>query len=366
LVALPGGIGLTTVTLEKVSKRYGNVEVINGLDLAIEEGEFVVLLGPSGCGKSTLLRMLAGLEEITGGTIRIGGDIVNNMPARDRSVAMVFQNYALYPHMTVAQNMGFALKMRGVDANDIDGRVQDAAKILGLSDLLDRHPRALSGGQRQRVAMGRAIVRDPKVFLFDEPLSNLDAKLRAKMRVEIEELHRRIRATSVFVTHDQVEAMTMADRIVLMNGGVIQQAGTPVELYDSPANLFVADFIGSPAMNQVAGELTINDTGAVLRFGHGGEIRLDATLSPYEGSLTCGFRPEHTELSKSASGSATVTAVENLGHEVLVHCKLGTEHLTALMSRTDTSHFEIGEAVEIAPRPGSVHLFDVKSGKRQN
>src|SRR6266516_2122419 len=250
---------MASVGIRDVKKAFGTTHVIHGVDITIGDGEFVVLVGPSGCGKSTLLRMIAGLENITGGEIRIGERVVNNVPPKERDIAMVFQNYALYPHMTVAANMGFSLKLRGADKSEIDGRVHRAAEILGLMPLLERFPRHLSGGQRQRVAMGRAIVRDPQVFLFDEPLSNLDAKLRVQMRTEIKELHQRLKTTTVYVTHDQVEAMTMADKIVVMQAGRIEQVGAPLELFDKPANLFVAGFIGSPSMNMLKGIVRAGD-----------------------------------------------------------------------------------------------------------
>src|SRR5215217_2118351 len=244
---------MATVEVRSVVKRFGSIEVLHGVDVTIEDRSFVVLLGPSGCGKSTLLRMIAGLEEISRGEIAIGGRVVNTVPPKDRDIAMVFQNYALYPHMTVAQNMGFSMKLAKAPKEAADREVMRSARILGLEELLHRYPRQLSGGQRQRVAMGRAIVRNPQVFLFDEPLSNLDAKLRVQMRAEIKELHQRLKVTTVYVTHDQIEAMTMADKIVVMNGGNVEQAGPPLELYDRPANLFVAGFIGSPAMNLIPG-----------------------------------------------------------------------------------------------------------------
>ncbi|MDO8980548.1 MAG: sn-glycerol-3-phosphate ABC transporter ATP-binding protein UgpC, partial [Afipia sp.] len=246
---------MSTVDLKSVRKSYGNLEVLHGISMHIPDGEFVALVGPSGCGKSTLLRMVAGLEDVTGGEIMIGDRVVNDVAPKDRDIAMVFQNYALYPHMNVRDNMGFALKQRGVGRAEIESRVLNAGRILGLEALLDRKPRALSGGQRQRVAMGRAIVRDPNVFLFDEPLSNLDAKLRVQMRSEIKELHQRLGTTTIYVTHDQVEAMTLADRVVVMNGGVVEQEGPPLELYDRPKTLFVAAFIGSPPMNFLEGEI---------------------------------------------------------------------------------------------------------------
>ena len=254
---------MASVAIRDIRKAFGPTEVIHGVDVGIGDGEFVVLVGPSGCGKSTLLRMIAGLENITAGEIRIGDRVVNNVPPKERDIAMVFQNYALYPHMTVAANMGFSLKLRGAPKAEIDTRVQRAADILGLGPYLERFPRQLSGGQRQRVAMGRAIVRDPQVFLFDEPLSNLDAKLRVQMRTEIKELHQRLKTTTIYVTHDQIEAMTMADKIVVMHDGIVEQIGTPLELYDKPGNLFVAGFIGSPAMNFLRGTIRANGAAVV-------------------------------------------------------------------------------------------------------
>src|SRR5215210_4956533 len=255
---------MASVEIRDVKKAYGSAHVIHGVTVDISDGEFVILVGPSGCGKSTLLRMIAGLENITGGEIRIGSRVVNNVPPKERDIAMVFQNYALYPHMTVADNMAFSLKLRGAPKSEIESRVSRAAEILGLKPLLERYPRQLSGGQRQRVAMGRAIVRDPQVFLFDEPLSNLDAKLRVAMRAEIKELHQRLKTTTIYVTHDQIEAMTMADKIVVMHDGLVEQIGTPLELYDWPDNLFVAGFIGSPAMNFLRGTIRLNGGPAFL------------------------------------------------------------------------------------------------------
>ena len=256
---------MASVAIHDVRKAFGSTAVIHGVDISIRDGEFVVLVGPSGCGKSTLLRMVAGLENITSGEIRIGDRVVNNLPPKERDVAMVFQNYALYPHMTVAANMGFSLRLRGAPKAEIDARVKRAAEILGLGPYLERFPRQLSGGQRQRVAMGRAIVRDPQVFLFDEPLSNLDAKLRVQMRIEIKELHQRLKTTTIYVTHDQIEAMTMADKIVVMHDGLVEQIGAPLELYDHPNNMFVAGFIGSPAMNFLRGTIRANGAALVRR-----------------------------------------------------------------------------------------------------
>src|ERR1700710_2718129 len=261
LTALFRRICMASVQIRDVRKSFGGFEVLHGVSIPIEDGAFVVLVGPSGCGKSTLLRMLAGLENITSGTISIGDKVVNNVQPKERDIAMVFQNYALYPHMTVANNMGFSLKLRGASAEEINSGVRRAAEILDLTPLLERYPRQLSGGQRQRVAMGRAIVRDPQVFLFDEPLSNLDAKLRVAMRTEIKELHQRLKTTTVYVTHDQIEAMTMADKIVVMHDGIVEQIGSPLELYDKPDNQFVASFIGSPAMNFLSGKLANNGSG---------------------------------------------------------------------------------------------------------
>src|ERR1700676_3259982 len=285
---------MASVAIRDVRKAFGAVQVIHGVDIAIDDGEFVVLVGPSGCGKSTLLRMIAGLENITGGEIRIGERVVNNVPPKERDIAMVFQNYALYPHMTVADNMSFSMRLRGAPKAEIDQRVKRAAEILGLSPLLERFPRQLSGGQRQRVAMGRAIVRDPQVFLFDEPLSNLDAKLRVQMRTEIKELHQRLRTTTVYVTHDQIEAMTMADKIVVMQDGVVEQAGLPLDLYDHPDNKFVAGFIGSPAMNFLYGELSMNGGQPWVETANGAKLPITTAPAASDGTpVIYGIRPEH-------------------------------------------------------------------------
>src|SRR5690348_1230368 len=284
---------MASVAIRDVRKAFGATAVIHGVDVSIKDGEFVVLVGPSGCGKSTLLRMIAGLENITAGEIRIGERVVNNLPPKERDVAMVFQNYALYPHMTVAANMAFSMKLRSAPKREIDERVNRAAAILGLTQLLERYPRQLSGGQRQRVAMGRAIVRDPQVFLFDEPLSNLDAKLRVQMRIEIKELHQRLKTTTIYVTHDQIEAMTMADKIVVMHDGLVEQIGAPLELYDRPDNVFVAGFIGSPAMNFLRGTIRVN--GAASFEGPDG-VRLPLATAPANADgrpVVYGIRPEH-------------------------------------------------------------------------
>jgi multiple sugar transport system ATP-binding protein len=349
---------MAEVTIRALKKAYGAVQVVHGLDLDIANGEFVVLVGPSGCGKSTLLRMLAGLEEISSGDILIGDRRVNNLPPSERDIAMVFQNYALYPHKTVGANMGFALKMRGMDKAAIAEKVKRAAEILGLTNYLDRYPRALSGGQRQRVAMGRAIVRDPQVFLFDEPLSNLDAKLRVQMRTEIRELHQRLKTTTVYVTHDQIEAMTMADKIVVMQGGRIEQVGAPLDLYDHPANTFVAGFIGSPAMNMMPGKVT---RGAVA-LENGTRLPLPPGLAMAEGrEVTYGIRPEH--LIVGAGGIAgAVAVVEPTGSETHVVLRSGGHEVVAMFR--DRVSFRPGDELTFAPDPEKVHLFDRSSGLR--
>jgi len=344
------------VTIRELRKSYGAVEVIHGLDLDVGDGEFVVLVGPSGCGKSTLLRMIAGLEGITSGRIAIGERIVNHLPPAERDIAMVFQNYALYPHKTVAANMGFPLKMRGVPKEEIRAKVERAAQILGLTPYLDRYPRALSGGQRQRVAMGRAIVRDPQVFLFDEPLSNLDAKLRVQMRTEIRELHQRLRTTTVYVTHDQIEAMTMADKIVVMQGGHIEQAGAPLDLYDRPANVFVAGFLGSPSMNLIEGRVA---DGAVDALG----TRLPLPAPAAEGTeVLYGIRPEHLSLAAEGGIEGTVAVVEPTGSETHVVVRAGGREIVGLFR--DRRSVKPGDPIRLAPDPAAAHLFDRASGVR--
>src|SRR6266700_3230296 len=299
------------VAIRTVHKHFGSTEVIRGVDVSIADGEFCVLVGPSGCGKSTLLRMIAGLEEITHGEISIGGKVVNRVPPKQRDIAMVFQNYALYPHMTVRDNMSFALMLAKQSKVEIETRVKKAADILGLSGLLDRYPRQLSGGQRQRVAMGRAIVRDPQVFLFDEPLSNLDAKLRVQMRTEIKELHQRLKTTSIYVTHDQIEAMTMADKIVVMRDGVVEQIGDPLSLYDNPNNTFVAGFIGSPSMNMVPGTVRVSSAGASVEFGDGVSLPLPQGARAADGQqVLYGMRPEHSLLADDSGIPAEIVVVE--------------------------------------------------------
>ncbi|HKJ95532.1 MAG TPA: sn-glycerol-3-phosphate ABC transporter ATP-binding protein UgpC [Gammaproteobacteria bacterium] len=351
---------MATVTLRNVRKSFGSLEVIHGVNVDIADGEFVVLVGPSGCGKSTLLRMVAGLEDITGGAVAIGERVVNNLQPKERDIAMVFQSYALYPHMRVVDNMAFALKLRKSDPKVVAERVDAAATVLGLKPYLQRYPRELSGGQRQRVAMGRAIVRNPQVFLFDEPLSNLDAKLRVQMRTEIKELHQRFRTTTLFVTHDQVEAMTMADRIVVMRDGVVEQIGTPLELYDRPANIFVAGFIGSPAMNLIEGAI-----GRDGQFeGDGGSTRLPVgePLSGYAGRETIyGVRPEHIDVDDNGV-DATVVVVEPTGSETHVALKIGETDLVAVFH--ERYAFEPGEVIRVRPRTDLVHLFDRDSEQR--
>jgi multiple sugar transport system ATP-binding protein len=352
---------MASVAIRDVRKAFGATEVIHGVDVNIGDGEFVVLVGPSGCGKSTLLRMIAGLENITSGEIRIGERVVNRVPPKERDIAMVFQNYALYPHMTVAANMGFSLMLRAAPKREIEQRVNGAADILGLRPLLGRYPRQLSGGQRQRVAMGRAIVRDPQVFLFDEPLSNLDAKLRVAMRTEIKELHQRLRTTTIYVTHDQIEAMTLADRIVVMHDGLVEQIGAPLELYDRPQNLFVAGFIGSPAMNLLAG--TIRGNGAPQFQGANG-IRLPLLSAPTGSDgrpVIYGIRPEHFVIAED-NGEAEVLVVEPTGSELQIAAKIGGEDIVAVFR--ERHNFKPGDKIRLKPDPRLAHLFDAPSGQR--
>ena len=352
---------MATVGIQDVYKSFGPVEVIHGVSIDISDGEFVILVGPSGCGKSTLLRMIAGLEDIDSGEIAIGERVVNFVPPKDRDIAMVFQNYALYPHMTVADNMGFSLRLRRAPKAEIRRRVDDAAQILGLTPYLGRFPKQLSGGQRQRVAMGRAIVRDPQVFLFDEPLSNLDAKLRVAMRAEIKELHQRLSTTTVYVTHDQIEAMTMADKIVVMHDGIIEQTGAPLELYDYPANLFVAEFIGSPAMNLVTGKIQINGTARFVA-DDGTEIPIASAPEASDGRpVVCGVRPEHIRISDDGM-PAEVTVIEPTGSETLVMLKINGKDFVAIFRERITAR--PGETIHVRPDPTSVHFFDPESGKR--
>ena len=353
---------MANVKIHEIRKSYDSLEVIHGLNIDIKDGEFVALVGPSGCGKSTLLRMIAGLEPIDSGNIAIGERIVNSLPPSERDIAMVFQTYALYPHKTVAENMGFALKVAKTSKAEIDRRVKEAAEILSLTEYLDRKPRHLSGGQRQRVAMGRAIVRDPQVFLFDEPLSNLDAKLRMQMRTEIKELHQRLKTTTVFVTHDQIEAMTLADRVVVMNKGIVQQVGTPTEIYDRPANVFVASFIGSPAMNLVSGHLSNGNFSS--------ENIAISGISYANGDVTLGFRAEDATIvsgvkrgGNSKSGgtiTAPVYAIELLGDATMVTVRAGGVMVAVKAGKEFRA--TIGDQVSIALPLAACHLFDSATG----
>jgi len=346
------------VALRQVRKSFGATEVVHGVDVAIEDGEFCVLVGPSGCGKSTLLRMIAGLENVTAGEIRIGDRVVNHVHPKERDIAMVFQNYALYPHMTVAANMGFSLALRGEAKAVIAGRVCTAAEILGLAPYLERYPRQLSGGQRQRVAMGRAIVRDPQVFLFDEPLSNLDAKLRVAMRTEIKELHQRLKTTTVYVTHDQIEAMTMADKIVVMHDGLVEQIGAPLELYDRPANRFVAGFIGSPAMNFLPARVN----GASISFSAGVDFSLPIKVRlETNREIVLGIRPEHLEI--AADGfEAEVVVIEPTGSETQLFARVGGQEIVAVFR--ERHEFAPGQRIRLRPQADRAHLFDSSSGQR--
>jgi multiple sugar transport system ATP-binding protein len=354
---------MASVTIRGVKKRFGDVEVLHGVDIEIQDGSFTVLVGPSGCGKSTLLRMIAGLENISGGEVLIGGRVVNLMQPKERDIAMVFQNYALYPHMTVRENMAFSLALAKKSQETIDSTVARAAEILGLGALLDRYPRQLSGGQRQRVAMGRAIVRDPQVFLFDEPLSNLDAKLRVAMRGEIKELHQRLKTTSIYVTHDQIEAMTMGDKIVVMRDGYIEQTGSPLELYDHPANQFVAGFIGSPAMNFLPGKLKRGAAAAYVELGDG--TRLDAP--PGSGGsdgqpVILGTRPEHLTLAGSGGIPAKVVVMEPTGMDTFIACRHEGVDLAAVFR--ERHEFVPGSTIHLLPDVQRAHLFDAGSGQR--
>jgi len=351
---------MASVQIRRVFKQFGHTQVIRGVDIEIADGEFAVLVGPSGCGKTTLLRMIAGLEEITGGEILIGDRVVNRMLPKERDIAMVFQNYALYPHMTVRDNMSFSLMLAKQDKGSSMERVQKAAEILGLTQLLDRYPRQLSGGQRQRVAMGRAIVRDPQVFLFDEPLSNLDAKLRVQMRTEIKELHQRLKTTSVYVTHDQIEAMTMADQIVVMRDGNVEQRGKPLDLYDQPANVFVAGFIGSPAMNMFEGTLRNANGKAMVELEGGHKVAApDGVRSDDGRKVIYGVRPENLELASNGNGlPASVVVVEPTGADTQVFAKFGATDITAVFR--ERHGFRVGETISLAPARS--HLFDAASG----
>ena len=364
---------MAEVRLQKVVKRYGNLEIVHGIDLDIAHNEFVVLVGPSGCGKSTTLRMVAGLEEISGGTISIGDRVVNDLPPRSRNISMVFQSYALYPHMTVKENLGFGLKIARTAEAEIEKRVAEAAEILGLGPYLDRLPANLSGGQRQRVAMGRAIVRNPKVFLFDEPLSNLDAKLRVQMRTEIKRVHQKVKTTTVYVTHDQVEAMTLADRVVVMNNGIIEQIGPPQELYHKPRTRFVAGFIGSPAMNFVPCSLEAHGGGLRVRLSDTIALPVPPARTAQYGSavgkqLTFGLRPEHMTEPRTGAGAAgsdsdfavTLDVVEPMGMETMVFFTINGTELCARVEPNAAG--EAGAAMRLHANMDHMHLIDPATG----
>ena len=352
------------VELHDLRKSFGSLEVLHGIELAIEQHAFVVLVGPSGCGKSTLLRMIAGLESVTAGTIVMDGRVVNRVPAKDRGIAMVFQSYALYPHMTVRENLSFSLEMARTSRAVKQERIDRAAGILYLDALLERFPAQLSGGQRQRVAMGRALVREPRLFLFDEPLSNLDAKLRVEMRAEIKALHQRLESTTIYVTHDQVEAMTMADLVVVMNDGRIEQLGPPLQLYDHPATVFVADFLGSPAMNLIRGTVRESEAGPAIDVGNDLTLPIapDAAVGP-GAEVVYGLRPEHLRIGEPRSGlPATVTLVEPAGFETHLHADLG-DHVVRVIS-TERLDIVPGDRISLVPDSARVHLFDAGTGTR--
>ncbi|MBX5159234.1 MULTISPECIES: sn-glycerol-3-phosphate ABC transporter ATP-binding protein UgpC [unclassified Rhizobium] len=352
---------MASVSVANARKSYGHFEVLHGVNIHIDDGEFVILVGPSGCGKSTLLRMIAGLEEISDGRISIGSKVVNNVAPKERDIAMVFQSYALYPHLTVEANMGFSLKLARAPKEQTKQRVREAAQILGLEHLLGRYPRNLSGGQRQRVAMGRAIVRNPQVFLFDEPLSNLDAKLRVQMRSEIKQLHQRLKTTTIYVTHDQIEAMTMADRIVVMRDGFVEQIGSPLDLYDQPANLFVAGFIGSPGMNLIHGQVSRSGPVEFVADG-GGRLPLpEGTTLARGAAITYGIRPEHLTIGQGPV-TAEVALVEPTGAEIQVTAKLGADNLVVTVR--ERLELRAGDKLGLAPDLSKLHLFDAKTEKR--
>jgi sn-glycerol 3-phosphate transport system ATP-binding protein len=357
---------MADVSLRDIYKSFGKNEVIHGISCDIQDGEFIVILGPSGCGKSTVLRMIAGLEVITKGDIAIDGNVVNQLEPADRDIAMVFQNYALYPHMTVFKNMAYGLKIRRMPKDEIEKRVQRAAEILELTEFLNRKPRQLSGGQRQRVAMGRCIVREPKVFLFDEPLSNLDAKLRVQMRLELRNLHEALGITSVYVTHDQVEAMTLGDRLIVMDEGYAAQIGSPLDVYERPATRFVAGFIGSPAMNFF--NVRVSSDGATLEIPGEAKLPLEnGNVPEYAGkNITLGIRPEHFELAEEKTGvmHLSVDHVEQLGADTLVHGHFGEDKTFLTIRLPDIKQFEKHTILSLAVPPQKLHLFDKESGKR--
>jgi sn-glycerol 3-phosphate transport system ATP-binding protein len=357
---------MATIDIRSVRKSYGQTEVIKGIDCAVADGEFLVMLGPSGCGKSTLLRMVAGLEAISRGEIAIGGRVVNDLEPKDRNIAMVFQNYALYPHMSVYENMAYGLKIKGLPKAEIAAAVAEAARILELTPFLDRKPRQLSGGQRQRVAMGRAIVRKPEVFLFDEPLSNLDAKLRTQMRVEIKRLQAQLAVTSLYVTHDQVEAMTLADRIMVMNAGIAEQIGTPLEVYRRPASTFVAGFIGAPAMNFIPAHVGADGRSVAIEGGL--SFALPDGGATAGRPVTFGVRPEHLHPADAFPGIAPVSLrvelVEALGADTVVHGRIAGSGGPILARLPGGSRVAIGDVLSLAPDPGELHLFDTETGRR--
>ncbi|MCG8507966.1 MAG: sn-glycerol-3-phosphate import ATP-binding protein UgpC [Rhodospirillales bacterium] len=359
---------MAEVKLEGVKKSYGDVEVIHGVDCHIADGELIVVVGPSGCGKSTILRMVAGLEKITDGQISIGDKVVNKLEPADRDIAMVFQNYALYPHMSVYANMAYGLKIRGMTKGEIDQRVKNAADILELGDLLKRKPRQLSGGQRQRVAMGRAIVREPAVFLFDEPLSNLDAKLRVQMRLEIKKLQERLNSTSIYVTHDQVEAMTLGDRLMVVNNGIVEQLGSPLELYDKPATIFVAGFIGSPSMNFFEGTIGADGKDISLTGGDTFPVPNSGTASHGGVPVVIGVRPEHFELVPEADANSRVTVdvIEELGADTIIHGKFGSDGGDMTVRLQGYRDAKSGDVLPVRVSRGHIHVFEKESGKRLN
>ena len=350
------------IAISNVTKKFDSTEVIHGINLKINDGEFVVLVGPSGCGKTTLLRMIAGLESITEGNISINDKVINKIKPKERDCAMVFQNYALYPHMKVAANMGFSLKIKKASKEEINKKVKDVAKILEIEDYLERYPRQLSGGQRQRVAMGRAIVRNPKVFLFDEPLSNLDAKLRVQMRTQIKLLHARLKTTLVYVTHDQVEAMTMADKIVVMNEGLVEQTGAPLELYDKPVNIFVAGFIGSPSMNLLNASINSNS----INLGSAGSIPITRkTTSENNLDITLGIRPSHMDISKNGEGlKFQIDVIEPTGADSLVYGRINDTE--CCVQTSESLNLKSGEIIHILPNEDNLHFFDNQSNRRIN
>ncbi|WP_456388550.1 sn-glycerol-3-phosphate import ATP-binding protein UgpC [Desulfolithobacter sp.] len=357
---------MARVVFDKVTKRYGDTEVIHNIDTAIDNGEFTVIVGPSGCGKSTLLRMIAGLEDITSGTISIDGRVVNDLEPKDRDIAMVFQNYALYPHMTVFNNMAYGLKLRKFSREEIKTRVDQAAKLLQLEGLLQRKPRQLSGGQRQRVAMGRCIVREPKVFLFDEPLSNLDAKLRVQMRLELRKLHKRLRVTSIYVTHDQVEAMTLGDRLIVINNGYAEQIGSPLEIYQRPATRFVAGFIGSPAMNFLDSRLSGDGRSATLAGGLHLPLELKNLQTRGGREVTVGIRPEHFRLTgqEQATLPLRVDHSEFLGADTMIYGRLPDNDLLVTARLPGTHYADTESILPLTVAPEHIHLYEKKTGRR--